>query len=194
MHGGSLADHRGPRGTLTLPQAPAGGGLVERDGALSITVDDAGAWEERWLSLALAKGVSAMPVPGPRAFRLVVHGAVDAGPVTAVLYGAKLRIAGTAVARGTQRGLRAIVSTAASARAPAQLLEGAATAVDQYGGLRRHGAVRGQRRGRRAGPQIVAQGAAACAGPLAVVPVFGVKLEGRADVPVRGLVVSRQGR
>lgn len=187
-HSGSLADQAGARGLLALPQAPRGSGLVERDGALSITVDDAGAWEDTWQALTPSKA-AALPVSGPRAFRLVVHGGVDTGSVPAVLYGNKVRITGTAVARAGRSEVRAIVTTGGKA---AQFLDAPATAVDRVTGCGGEVPSAASVVTTSLALKLFAKGAPVCAGDLAVVPVEGTKLEAKKDLAVRGVLVRRR--
>ena len=191
---GSLTDQAGAPSDLTLPQAPRGAGLVERDGALSITVDDAGAWEQSWQSLAPSKDVAAMPVAGPRAFRVIVYGVVDGGPTKAILYGNKLRIAGTAiVASPAEAGEpRAIVTTAAPANKAPLFFAAPATAVDRVAGCGGEVPSAVSVVTTSLALKLFARGAPVCAGDLAVIPVEGIKLEAKKDVAVRGVVFRRR--
>jgi hypothetical protein len=189
---GDHRDQGDAPGLLSLPRAPRGAGLVEKDGAISAAVDDAGAWEDAWHSLA-PSGAGPLPIAGPRAFRLVIHGTVDGGPAQAILYGNKVRIPGTATARAERSELRAVVAFAGAGRGQsAMFLDAPATAVDRIAGC--GGEV----------PSAVtvvttsqvlklfAKGAPACAGDLAVIPVAGTTLHRRREVDVRGVVVRRQ--
>lgn len=191
-YGGALTDQAGAPGYLTLPHAPRGGGLTERDGALSITVDDAGAWEESWQKLAASKGVAPLPVPGPRAFRLVVHGGVDGGPAPAVLYGNTLRIAGTATARADRSELRAVVKLTNGSEAKTPLLEAEATAVDRVVGCGGEVPSAATVVTTSLALKLFARGPPVCAGDLAVIPVEGSKLGPAKDVAVRGVLVRRR--
>jgi hypothetical protein len=197
---GDLADDQGTRSALArLPQAPRGAGLVERDGALSFTVDDAGEWERAWAHLVPSKGAGALPVPGPKGLRLVVHGTIDGGPSSAVLYGNKVRVAGTAVVRtsshvaGTTSDARGVVTSAGVAPAvkPALFLEASGTTVDRVAACRREAPSAISVVTSSLAMKLYAKGTIACAGALAIVPVEGVKLDAKKDVPVRGVVVAR---
>lgn len=197
---GELSDDQGTRGAIaTLPQAPRGAGVVERDGALSFTVDAAGDWERAFAHLVPSKGTGALPVPGPTGLRLVVHGSVDTGPASAVLYGNKLRIAGTAVVRAstasssTSGDARGVVTSAGIAPAvkPALFLEVSGTTVDRVAACKHEAPSAISVVTSSLAMKLYAKGTIACAGTLAIVPVEGVKLDAKKDIPVRGVVVAR---
>lgn len=183
-------------GIASLPLAPRGAGLIERDGALSFTIDDAGAWETTWAHVVPSKTAGgALPVPGPKGLRLVVHGTVDGGPASAVLYGNKLKIAGTAVVTTTSTGTQARgVVTSIAPMKPPLFLAASGTAVDRVAACNREApsAISVVPSGAGAAMKLYAKGAIACAGPLAIVPVEGLKLDAKKDVPVRGIVIARE--
>lgn len=182
---GALADEGGTAGALLpLPGAPGGASLVERNGSLSITIDDAGSWEDVLKVVPPPAGVAPLPVSGPRGLRLVVDGGVGGPAAPAVLYGPHVRLTGRAVVRADRAPLRAVVV------ADGEVLEAPGTAVQEASGCGRLVPAAVSVVGSHS-LQLFGSGPALCAGPLVVVPVTGRKLDARRDVAVSGLVVAR---
>ncbi len=178
---GALADDQQGRGFSTLPAAPRGATVLDRGGAVSITIDDAGDWAEPLQ--ALPHGGEGLPLPGPRALRLVVDPAAGS-PAPAVLYGAGVRLPGRAVVRRDAPAVWAVVL------AGKDVVDAAGSAVDLVAGCGR--TVPSAVSAVAPAPlKLLASGPAVCAGDRALVPVAGSRLDTRKDVPARGVVVSR---
>jgi hypothetical protein len=180
---GTLADD-GPRADLLpLPSLPKGASLVERAGTLSLTIDDAGAWQDAYRALPLSK-VPALPVATATALRLVVDPAGTDGAPAAILYGSDVRVTGRAVVRADRSAVRAVVV------AGKDVVDGAATPVDLVAGCG-HTVPSAVSVVGSASLKLTASGPVVCAGPVAVVPVAGAKLDAKKDVAASGVVISR---
>lgn len=191
--GGALSDQAGGPGYLPLPSAPQGAVIVERDGALSITIDEAGAWQDSWRKLVPAKGAAPLPVSSARALRLVVYSGPEGGASSAVLYGDALRIAGRAFTFDDRQELRAVVRGPPSSRGGQPLLVAAlATALDRVAGCGGEVASAAYLSSGALEVKLYARSAPVCAGALAVVPVEGMSLEARAGGLVRGVLVQHR--
>jgi hypothetical protein len=182
---GALVDDAGTSAALLpLPVAPRGASLLERDGALILGVDDAGDWQAPLKVLPPPKGVAAMPVPGERALRLVVHGTVDGPPTSAVLYGASVKLTGRAVVRRAQPGARAVVV------AGPDVVDAPGTAVQDVSACSRT-VPAALSVVDKVSLKLTASAPAVCAGAVAVVPVTGTRLDAKKDVAAAGVVVVR---
>lgn len=190
---GVVVDDATAHDLFELPSAPKGSSVSDRDGLLSITVDDAGSWQDALRALPSSK-VPALPLPGSTSLRLVVDpSSVDPaaasatgnpGGAAAVLYGADVKLAGRAVIHKDAAAVRVVVI------AGKDVVDAEGTALDVISACARTvpsavsvvGVV---------SLKLFASGPAVCAGALAIVPVSGTKLDVRKDVPAQGVVVAR---
>ena len=75
LSSGAIADEDGTAGLLSMPTAPRGSVLSEKNGTISVVIDDAGPWQDSLK--AVPSKLPAMAVPGDTSLRIVVDGAVD---------------------------------------------------------------------------------------------------------------------
>jgi hypothetical protein len=178
---GALEDNKGAaRSLLPLPQAPSGASLVENGGALVITVDDAGAWQDKFVA-ASTKG-RGLPVAGATSMRLVISGAAE-GATDAEIVGARLRAPGKAFVTSKKPSASAVV------RAGKDVIAGSGAAIDSIEACGK--VVPTAISIPSSSLKLVSAEPPACAGKLAVVRVTGVRVEAKRDTPVAGVVLTR---